>query len=388
MARTSARWKSIRFHRSMVPFSVALEIREKTRQRRTIFYTTNPQGGKKPSRPLYTSIRVQHRTFINPTMIQMLLRLWPIIQPIVQPILVASATALVSLIASWNPEKSEQLAKRFLSTEEGAAGGAGSRVKFPILSIFVVTLIISGLYVTRFQNPAVRIIIGAEKTELGLAKKKAALPFAARFDTKTALESMNASLTAMELHLGAAISHSTNLVETQTKVNEIRTQGYTNGINVVLGRAEELARDGAVREVEKVLLQVDNYSRKGGVMDSQVLLEVKQVAYSIAAEKLMATAEAEANAGNISSVSSALSTVSEYIRMVDGLSVTEKDIEHTLRNAKENFLSTIIHDARLESSKGSRVQTRNLIKKARRYAKGEGLSIDEAELNEILNSCQ
>eukprot|EP01084_Bolivina_argentea_P112984 201461_1 len=157
------------------------------------------------------------------------------------------------------------------------------------------TVLFTALYVTRLRNPLYTTIIGATETNLAIAEGQSKSPLNAKWDSRSANDSMQTRLASMEKYIGMALStvHSDKMEKVQERVDKIRQNGYNNAIKIALERAEFWAESGEIVKFEKILVKIQSFTMEGGSLNEKELDRIKEKGYGTRCCKLLATAETD-----------------------------------------------------------------------------------------------
>lgn len=289
-------------------------------------------------------------------------------------------------------ERQLAAAKKLIEAESGAAAAEGeaaaaaSASAGPWLFRFILfSGAFAALYITRLRNPLYEALVGPEQVSLEYADNRAKLPLTYYWNSKSAKQTMNSRLRAMEASLGAAVSNSSS-EKTMARVEDIRKKGYTNGIRVNLGRAKHFARGGKVNEMEKCITNVETYQQKGGIVDTKQLNEIVNLGLNNRSSALFTKAQQEANKGEVSKMLVAVSemrSLQSQLREMEP-SITEDEITAVALRGHTVHVDRLLEDARKIRSSGSRRLTEMKVSEARRYASANNVEFPEKAATQIL----
>jgi len=294
------------------------------------------------------------------------------------------------LITTRRPFKTH-LSKRLLSAgvegEEAAAVASGSSGLL-LKRVFGGLVVVAILYKTRLSNPVYEKIVGTERVALESADVKADLPYFYQYDVKTAAQTMNSRLIAMEGHLATAMSNSTS-PETSNRVDEIRTKGYSSGITVNLARGEKFAGAANVNELEKCLETIKNYQANGGTLHEKEYTRVVTLAYHNKISALFKSAQFAANKGDAPSCRASVTEIENYLKIkVETLpaNISDKDLANVQAKCHSKHIDNLFGEAQNIRRTGSKRETEVRLKVARTYAKAHNVLFDEEKAQSIVNN--
>merc|ERR1712228_974200 len=242
------------------------------------------------------------------------------------------------------------------------------------------------LYLTRLRNPLYISLIGSSEANLLLAEQQSNPPWNAKWDTRSANDSMATRLSAMERYLGEAMSAtpSDKMSDVETKVSNIRKKGYTNAIIIALNRADFWAESGEISKFEQMMKTLNKYEIEGGVVDNKELEKVRGKAYGIYCSKLLAEAQTFGNKGDVSQCQKRLGEIKSVQYKLNGTFVENDKLQNVENRAHQHAVLHMIDEARVIRKNGSRKGAKDKLEQAQQYAALHNVAFDKSLSDEIV----
>ena len=310
----------------------------------------------------------------------------PLLKPLVRPLLVLVGGFLAGVMMQlWKGQPPQWLLAASApsqSQSQSAARQCSGRLASRLLWSSV---LLSALYATRLRNPAYAWLVGTAEAQLELAEAEARPPWNAFWDSRSANDSMQARLAAMERYLGQALSaaqaqaQGEQLERVQRRAEAIRRQGYSNAMRVVLDRADFWAESGELVKFEQMRCQLQRYRAQAGET-AELEAELDRVtgkAYGVHCSGLLAKAQTLSSRGAVSECQSAVTQIRDIEQRAQGVFVDGAKLEQVLLRAHQCHVRHMVDEARRIKQSGARRQAERVLQQARQYARLHGVELAE-----------
>lgn len=253
-------------------------------------------------------------------------------------------------------------------------------------------------YITRLRNPFYTMAIGSTQTYLQMADSQAKKPLNAKWDTRSANDSMATRLQSMEKYLGLAMASIMNdsvvddkqsLIE---RVDDIRNKGYSNAIDIGLNRCQFWAESGEILKMKEKFNKLQSYIISGGILNEEKWFAIQMKGYGIQYAQLLSIAQQCSTVGDVSSCQNALNKIEvlqdgKYLENAfndeQRMDVVSK-LMHILNIAHEKHVGRMLNQARKAKDNGSRRNAKLFVEQAQNYAKLHHVPINEITVKLIL----